>query len=317
MATLNSDSLDSFPSNLGSLLAHKPVFDLVSWGIKAFYLLSAFAILLVRFTPDLRRRFLDYGARAQNASETSESPKGDRRRTIERSSAASQLLDSLAKLTVPHTWFTHFYILSVLCSSLQFHHQIRIHMSQRARVASFCLLLQSSRRLVECLTYNRKSKSRMWIGHYFIGIAFYLFTNITLLLDGVGWADWNHPDIGERFNSMGATEWAFAAFISQAFISQAKSHYYLFTLEKYTLPDELGFKHWIAPHYMAECTFYGSLSVIAAPPDRILNWNLFCAFIFVVVNLSVTAEGTKRWMLSKFPDRRHEIQSRRNVYILR
>lgn len=316
MASLNLDSFDSFLRDLSSLLAQKPIFDGISLGIKAFYLLSAFTILLVRFTPELRERFLAYGARAQDAPDTPENPKHDQIRILPRSLAASQLLDPLAKLTVPHSWFTHFYVLSVLCSSFQFQHQARSHMSQSARIASLCFLLQSCRRLVECLIYNRQSKSRMWIGHYFIGLAFYLFTNMAMFLDGVDWSFWGEPFVKGRWNPMGPMDYLFTGFFAQASLRQAFSHYYLSTLKKYTLPDSLGFDYWIAPHYTAECVLYGSLAVIAAPPGCILNWNLVCAFIFVAVNLGVTADGTKRWMLSKFPDRKSDIKSRRNVFML-
>jgi len=144
----------------------------------------------------------------------------------------------------------------------------------------------------------------MWVGHYLIGLAFYFFTNFALLLDGI---DWSNMD---RLNSNGGRKIISLLFFVLASYSQLMSHYYLSKLEKYTLPDNQGFKYLIAPHYTAECVLYASLAAIAAPPGQFVNWNLCCAFIFVVVNLGVTADGTKRWMLTKFPDQSSEIQRR-------
>lgn len=309
MARLN---LDSFLRNLDFLLAQRPIFDLVSWTIKAFYLLSSLSILIVRLTPALRERFLDYGARAPIV--TQEDPKPGER--SKKSSAGLQFLDFLATLNVPHAWFTHFYVLCVACSVFLIQQDIWSRMAFPARMASQTLLLQGGRRLLECLFYHRKSNSRMWVGHYLIGLAFYFFTNFAVLLDGVDWSNCDRPHSrsGKIINSEGLMQrLLFGGFFAHASYSQSLSHHYLSKLKKYTLPDSHGFKYFIAPHYTAECVVYASLAVIAAPPGHFVNWNLFCALIFVAVNLGVTADGTKRWMLTKFPDRRSDIELRRKL----
>lgn len=312
MARLKLESLEPFLRNLSALLAQKPIFDLVSQAIKAFYLLSSLLILIVRLTPALRERFLDYGARGQTATSPVTREAQKRGEGPKRPSAGVQFLDCLTTLTVPHSWFTHFYVLCVVCSIFQCQHDVRSRMPFPSRVASGALLLQGCRRLLECLFYNRRSNSRMWIGHYLIGLAFYFFTNLAIFLDGIDWSHWDRPNSNSG-KMIGPARVMFVIFFAQAFYRQSISHHYLFKLKKYTLPDEHGFRYLIAPHYTAECVLYGSLAVIAAPPGHFINWNLLCALIFVAVNLGVTADGTKRWMLAKFPDRRFEIESRRKL----
>lgn len=317
MASLNSEALESFLRSLSSLLAQKTIFDLVSLGIKAFYLFSALAIFIVRLVPELRKRFLDYGARGQVASGTIQDPKRDEKPKPGTSSISLQLLDVLERLTVPHSWFFHFYIVAVGGSLLQFQHDVRSHMSPPALVASGAFLLQGCRRLLECLLYNRESKSRMWIGHYVIGLAFYFFTNLALFMDGVDWANFrDEPPPNRRYIPLQSVRFLFVYCFLHASYRQAILHRYLFKLKKYTLPNEHGFTSLIAPHYTAECVLYGALAVIAAPPGCFINWNLVCALIFVAVNLGVTADGTKRWMLSKFPDRRNDIERRWNLIVM-
>ncbi|KEF57955.1 uncharacterized protein A1O9_05877 [Exophiala aquamarina CBS 119918] len=305
--------LDSSLRNLDFLLAQKPILDLVSWTIKAFYLLSSISILIVRLTPVLRERFLDYGVRAPTGTAVQYPTPGD---NTKKPSASLPFLDFLATLTVPHSWFTHFYVLCVICSVFLFQQDVWCRMTFPARVSSQALLLQGGRRLLECLCYHRKSNSRMWVGHYLVGLAFYFFTNFAILLDGVDWSHWDptHPNNGKNVNSEGLLQrLLFGSFFALASYSQSLSHYYLFKLKKYTLPDNHGFKYFIAPHYTAECVLYASLAVIAAPPGNYVHWNLFCALVFVAVNLGVTADGTKQWMLTKFPDRRREIRLRRKL----
>ncbi|KAI7181906.1 hypothetical protein KC316_g9056 [Hortaea werneckii] len=87
--------------------------------------------------------------------------------------------------------------------------------------------------------------------------------------------------------------------------------------DSYKLPTHPAFSHLIVPHYTAECLLYLSLAFLAAPapapqsfppPDsgapggngRIFNYTLLSACIFVVVNLGVTAQGTREWYLVRF-----------------
>src|SRR5947209_2671806 len=88
--------------------------DMLTWAVRAFYILSAYAIIVVRFIPDLKHRFLDYGARSA----------GSKRHEVKDSALPrwvriqfDPVLDWLADVTVPHSWFTHFYFCSTVCSA--------------------------------------------------------------------------------------------------------------------------------------------------------------------------------------------------------
>jgi len=75
------------------------------------------------------------------------------------------------------------------------------------------------------------------------------------------------------------------------------------TKPDYKLPTHPAFSNLIAPHYTAECLIYVSLAIVAAPQRAWLNWTLVCAMVFVVVNLGITADGTKSWYVSKFEEK--------------
>ena len=69
---------------------------------------------------------------------------------------------------------------------------------------------------------------------------------------------------------------------------------------QYRLPDHPAFNISITPHYFAECLIYLSMAIVAAPPGEWLNRTLCSALVFVMVNLGVTAFGTKNWYEQKF-----------------
>ena len=99
----------------------------------------------------------------------------------------------------------------------------------------------------------------MWIGHFLLGIVFYLVTNYAI------WIEHFHllvrmdqpsnllflvhrgPNLVEAF--------AFFGFV-YASVKQHSYHLYLSNLVKYTLPDEGAFRYTVAPHYTAECAIY-------------------------------------------------------------
>lgn len=159
------------------------------WSLRVFYLCAASSILFVRNVPAFRTRYLDYGARAQVALDGI---------NVSRSKAnagiSEYILDEVAKITVPHNWFTHFYVLSsimaafwniVLTTDLIWDTNSAKHdyWRLRVRLMMFFMLLHSVRRLYECVHFTKPSKSRMWIGHYVIGIVFYLVTNVAIWID--------------------------------------------------------------------------------------------------------------------------------------
>lgn len=87
---------------------------------------------------------------------------------------------------------------------------------------------------------------------------------------------------------------AFASWMQHA------CHVRLSSLKKYSLPTGSFFELLICPHYTAECLIYVALSLAGAPEGRWVNWTIASASVFVIVNLGVTASGTRRWYAQEF-----------------
>ncbi|KAF1816462.1 hypothetical protein P152DRAFT_446114 [Eremomyces bilateralis CBS 781.70] len=148
--------------------------------IQAYYIYTSLAILIAANIPALQTRFFDYGARASSHNPTHHASRNP----------ITHLLDLLATFSVPHAYFTHFYLLSTLSSLLwlfQFLHPtapllfIQSHSSPSLSyplppvplLGSLLLLLQGLRRLAECLTWPASRTSRMWFAHWVVGLLFY------------------------------------------------------------------------------------------------------------------------------------------------
>lgn len=172
---------------------HDP--DVLVWSVRAFYIFAAYAIIIVRFIPDLRDRFLDYGARSDASTSNARTKDTFFPRWFR--IQFDPVLDWLAEMTVPHSWFYHFYLCSTVCSAIWiyvyfqsflddaagFNLQAVADWNSRAFLGLLLMQFQGLRRLYECLVVAKLSQSRMWVGHYLIGIAFYLVTNIAIWLE--------------------------------------------------------------------------------------------------------------------------------------
>ena len=93
---------------------------------------------------------------------------------------------------------------------------------------------------------------------------------------------------------------AAAAVFILAGVAQGRCHRYLAGLKKYSLPQNGMFRFLVCPHYSCECLIYAALMVAAAPEGYWYNRTLSCALLFVLINLGVTASGTRRWYIGKF-----------------
>jgi 3-oxo-5-alpha-steroid 4-dehydrogenase 3 / polyprenol reductase len=85
-----------------------------------------------------------------------------------------------------------------------------------------------------------------------------------------------------------------------AWVNQYRCHAHLAGLKKYSLPDEGLFRHLVSPHYTCECLLYLSLAIAAAPQGEVANKTMLSVLFFVVVNLGLTAAGTRQWYADKF-----------------
>lgn len=239
-------------------------------------------------------------------------------------SSIDSVLDFIAILRVPHSYFKHFYVVSVACSVFwiyQLYNQGTVYQalisfettkpsldSKINWTVILLMLIQGLRRLAECLRAERirSSSSRMWIGHYAIGIAFYLFTSIAVWIETVS----KNDTFSDRYSGL---KWSNTSNLLRYFglvlffsasVLQSQVHDYLARMKTYAVPQHFAFKRLrlVAPHYTAECLIYASLAVVGSSQGQVVNKTILCALVFVFVNLSITAYGTKRWMMQKFKE---------------
>ncbi|KAF2686209.1 hypothetical protein K458DRAFT_209284 [Lentithecium fluviatile CBS 122367] len=254
--------------------------------LRAFYLAASALILVIQAVPTLRRRFLIYGPRA--------TPATARATPQHQSSNLDRLLDYAASFQVPHNFFTHFYVVSV-ASALFWGWRLDLWKARgQVRLVWGLMLLQGVRRLVESYAYTSTSKSRMWFAHWILGLLFYLATNVAVWVELDPTAPLSVP-------------WKTAVVVPAIFAAhwlQHRCHAYLYRLRiqntGYKLPSHPVFPNLLCPHYTCEIAIYAGMSLLAAPAGQRVNWTLVCATIFVVVNLGVTAAGTKEWYMEKF-----------------
>ena len=141
--------------------------------------------------PPFREHIMNYGSRNIDS------------KTLEPKKKTANLLDHIASFKVPHTWFTHYYAVST-GSSIFWAHQIvtrgqafkllavySLSAASRSMTANQVLLawsmmsVQGTRRLYESLTLMKSSKSKMWVGLWVIGIAYYIAMGITVWIEGI------------------------------------------------------------------------------------------------------------------------------------
>lgn len=228
---------------------------------------------------------------------------------------------------------------------------------EQVKITWLLMLIQGCRRLYECLSLSKEdifsventSESKMFGGHWLMGIAFYIAMSISTWIEGIPAIE-NHQlsprDLIFKAPTMRTIIGVLLFMLASGF--QHDCHAYLAYLKfakstpenpaegptsppsspptgsrkdksdstaltkssnaplvtsgegDYKLPTHPAFQPFICPHYTAECLIYLSLAIVAAPASRPLNSTLLCALVFVVVNLAVTADGTKAWYEKRF-----------------
>ncbi|ORY14925.1 3-oxo-5-alpha-steroid 4-dehydrogenase-domain-containing protein, partial [Clohesyomyces aquaticus] len=275
--------------------------------LRSLYVAASALILFIQQVSPLRSRFLAYGSRATH--QAPDEPRQPSEKRPAPSWSLAPLLDYLAGLRVPHSYFAHFYLTSVACSIFWGYWlwpTLTSESGEKVRAVWLLMLLQGSRRLWESYRYSTKSKSQMWIGHYFLGLLFYLAVNVAIWIEI---AD-EQPDAWYTYKLV--------AFIIPCYYAhgiQHVCHSYLFRLRTenegptYKLPSDHIFSSLICPHYTMEVLIYVCMSLLGAPTGRYINWTLAAAALFVAVNLGVTASGTKAWYVEQFGE--EKIRGRR------
>ena len=56
----------------------------------------------------------------------------------------------------------------------------------------------------------------------------------------------------------------------------------------------------MCPHYTSECVIYIAIAIVAAPKGQLVNKTILAGLGFVVSNLAVTADSTRKFYLEKF-----------------
>ncbi|KAH8673666.1 hypothetical protein BX600DRAFT_212114 [Xylariales sp. PMI_506] len=291
-----------------------------------FFVLASAGVLAVAATPaDLRGVLLRYGAR------NSSTPRDDAGAGSKTNDTLTSLLSWVTSMSqVPHSWFIHFYILS-LCSSIfwavqywnygsilygiaqaQAHNgSLGVSMTiNQVVLVWFLMTMQGTRRLYECLFIVRASASQMWIVHWLLGCAYYLGIGLSVWIEGSESILHSNP----RSLSMGFSSTrnivGLPLFLL-AWAMQYRCHKHLAGLKKYSLPETGMFRLLICPHYTCECVLYLSLAILAAPAEQLYNRTLMCGLLFVSINLGVTARGTRQWYIDKFGEQK--IQGKWNM----
>lgn len=243
--------------------------------------------------------------------------------------AVARIVERINAVVVPHSWFYYFYAFSSVASAFWLQQIISrgtpivilaqlqcpapLENSTPSMTSSQMLLtvtlviLHSARRLYESIEFSRSSLSSMPLAHWGLGVSFFAALSVSTWIHGS--ADLLSDNSVLRF-----TSWSLLSYFSAPSIRtvcclslyllasgiQHDCHDYLAGLRKYTLPRHPAFKSLLCPHYTAECVIYLSLAVIAAPAGSIVNPTLFTTLYFTVVNLAITAEGTRQSYTRRF-----------------
>lgn len=168
---------------------------------QSFFVLSAGLILFIQALPqDVRSALMDYGPRrpndAKQASGKPEAPKQSFK-------AIRSFLKTLTNYgQVPHSWFLHFYIISVSFSTfwawqyiqkgsvmrtiatLQDGGQESSMSLEQVFVAWLFMALQGSRRLYESLCVSKLGSSPMWFVHWALGLGYYTAMSVSVWIEG-------------------------------------------------------------------------------------------------------------------------------------
>jgi 3-oxo-5-alpha-steroid 4-dehydrogenase 3 len=164
---------------------------------RIFFTLGAAVDVGGTLIPSFRTHIMNYGSRSsgtpRRSHDKAKTPKG----------FAQGIFEYVGSIQVPHTWFTHYYVISVL-SSVFWGYQIYTRgfviellaaysnprtqsMTANQIILAWALMAaQGVRRLHESITLTKPSQSKMWVGIWALGIAYYLFMGISVWVEGIG-----------------------------------------------------------------------------------------------------------------------------------
>lgn len=162
---------------------------------RAFFILAATAALGTTVFPSLQQ-LTSYGPRSIPASETRDPSTGSKGNN-------SSALDKFASFQVPHTWFTHFYVVSVASSAFwmyqlvtkgsvfyfllsHFDDDTKRTMTMNQILITWVLMaFQGARRLLESIRLLKPSTTKMSVASYALGISFYMTMGVVVWVEGI------------------------------------------------------------------------------------------------------------------------------------
>ncbi len=179
------DLMDFFQRLLNQAATLKP-----AQVCQGFYILASAAILALSILPaHLRSALMDYGAR----QEDSEKKKG-----------RGFITSLIGLLEVPHSWFYHYYILSVALSAfwawqyltqgsfMRTLAEAQVHDGEygmeisRVYTAWGLMTMQGLRRIYESIYVTKPGSSPMLSLHWLMGLIFYADMSISVWIEGSG-----------------------------------------------------------------------------------------------------------------------------------
>ncbi|KAM5450946.1 3-oxo-5-alpha-steroid 4-dehydrogenase [Microsporum audouinii] len=286
------------------------------------YVVLAASVMAINSFETLRGQFISYGARSTLSTKGEEGAADESTTAVTNPSRSriTELLNSIAAWDVPHSYFTQFYYCAVGLSFFWWYQLLTrgwafrliasmVDQDSRKGSMSFnqiflcwsLFTIQACRRLYECISFTKPSRSRMFGGHWLYGFAYYIAMGVAIWVEGTATLLSTDTPLGDAtITAPSLSSLIFIPVFIFASGIQYDCHEYLASLVKYTLPVHPAFVSIISPHYTAECTIYLSLSVLAAPPGSIVNMTIFSALILTAVQLGTSAAATKRWYGEKF-----------------
>ncbi|CAK7200746.1 hypothetical protein SEUCBS139899_003445 [Sporothrix eucalyptigena] len=293
-------------------------------------------ISLTMLPKAVQKHVLDYGPRKIKRSSSDDNGKGEEEPEPAPSAFEQALAAVVAHLQVPHSWFISFYVFYLLCSAYwaaqwwswrqagpgsevpnnlfglivtrqQTSDLVLASLPATSMVLAQVYIaftleaVQTGRRMYEYLCVFKPSKAKMNAEHFLMGFIYYAIMSVAVWVEGS-----QAIMTAKQHNTKFVPESAFAKivvgtfFFLLAWVGQYRCHAHLASLKKYSLPEEGLFRYLISPHYTCELSMYVALSIVTAPEGRLVNRTVFSSLLFVLANLGVTADRTKRWYSEKF-----------------
>lgn len=237
--------------------------------------------------------------------------------TKQKSSRLLSLVDFLTLLTVPKSYFTHFYILLTI-GCIYTLAWPRSDPSQATHpLIIYLVTIQSLRRLGESYFVTKFSpKSSINVFHYLVGMVHYTLLSINCYLgSSQSLSNLTIPEkLLTNLTNPGRILASWLEYLATltnldrllvtifiiASVSQFMSHRHLASLRKYSVPS---FAYVSSPHYLAEMVIYGLLMVLAwTSLTSQITLNFVVCWIFVVVNLSISALDTHRYYKATYAE---------------